>query len=59
MSDVISEVVLTNLAFNKKMTNYLPQKVEISSVLDDRYMICIKVGDWETKIKKEDLRRVL
>lgn len=59
MENVISSITLKNLAFNKKDTDELPKEVLISTNLDNRYMVSIKVGDWETKISKDDLRRLV
>lgn len=59
MTLVISKVTLTNLAFNEKDPSQLPLPVEISRNIDDRYVAVIKVGDWVTKITKEDLSRII
>lgn len=59
MTNAISKVILTNLAHNEKNPSSVPENVEISRYLDDRYLVSIKIGDWETKISKEDLRRIL
>lgn len=59
MSNVISEITLTNLAFNKNNGSTVPKEVTIRNILDDRYMVSIKIGDYETLISKEDLKRVV
>lgn len=59
MTNAISKVVLTNLAHNEKNPSLAPENVEISRYIDDRYLVNIKIGDWVTKISKEDLLRVL
>lgn len=59
MSKVISGIILTNLAFNESEPREMPKKVEISTNLDDRYMVSIKFGEWEALIPKDDLRRIV
>lgn len=59
MTNAITKVTLTNLAHNEKSPSSVPENVEISRYLDDRYLVNIKIGDRVTKISKEDLARVL
>lgn len=59
MKDVISEITLTNLAFNTDETVRDTKKVTINNVLDDRYAVIIQIGEWQTRIKKEDLKRII
>lgn len=59
MTHVISKVILENLAFHVNHKNMMPEKVVMTSTLDDRYAVSIKIGDWETLIKKEDLARLI
>lgn len=59
MKDVISEIILKNVAYSTKDANEPIQEVTIHNVLDDRYTVSIQIGEWRTNIKKEDLKRVI
>lgn len=55
MSNGYSKVISGNLAFNVNNENEMPKIVVMTSNLYEPNVISIKIGDYETKISKEEL----